>query len=558
MADLLLGPLLRYVSATEATIWVEADAPCEVRVLEASAPTFEVEGHHYALVRLEGLEPGSTTEYTVSLDGEERWPQPGSELPASVVRTLGDGPLDIRFGSCRVALPHERPYTHSKDESEEGHELDALFVLAETMARAERGEWPEQLFLLGDQVYVDEGAPQTRRRIRERRGVASEPGEEVSDFEEYTWLYRESWSEPLVRWLFSTVSVSMLWDDHDMSDDWNISRSWVEEMRQRAWWQRRMTGCVTSYWIYQHLGNLSPQALDADEVYALVRAGGDVGEALREWAEAIAKTGAGARWSFCRDLGRTRAIFVDSRAGRTFAGERRQMVDDEEWQWIVEHADGDFDHLLVATTVPWLLSPGLQALEAWNEKVAAGAWGQPLARGAELLRRAVDFDHWGAFGESFAALRDLLHQVARGERGGRPASVVILSGDVHHAYLAEVAFRREGSEGGGRGDASGEDERAPVYQAVCSPYRNPLSSKEQKVIEAGFGRLFTAVARLLARAAGAPDPELRWRTVEGPYFDNQVAMLQIDGRRLEMRLDKTIPGDEDESSLHRSFHHRLA
>ena len=37
----------------------------------------------------------------------------------------------------------------------------------------------------------------------------------------------------------------------------------------------------------------------------------------------------------------------------------RRMVDDEEWAWIVDKTAGDFDHLLIATTVPWLLSPGL-------------------------------------------------------------------------------------------------------------------------------------------------------------------------------------------------------
>ena len=547
MPELLLGPLLRYVSDTEATIWVETDAPCAVQILDSTEPTFEVEGHHYALVRLEGLEPGTRTPYSVSLDGEERWPLPGSELPPSLIRTLGDGPVDVRFGSCRVALPNQEPYTHSKDRHEDGHEVDALHVLAHTMSGADPGEWPGQLFLLGDQVYVDEGSPRTRERIRERRGVATEPGEEVIDFEEYTWLYHESWSEPLVRWLFSTVSVSMLWDDHDMSDDWNISGSWVEEMRERAWWQRRMSGCVISYWLYQHLGNLSPRALDEDSIYQRVRGAGgcEASDALREWAEEIAKTGAGTRWSFCRDLGRTRTIFVDSRAGRSFEGGRRQMVDDEEWEWIVEHASGDFDHLLIATTVPWLLSPGFQALEAWNEKVCDGAWGRPAARLSELLRREVDFDHWGAFGESFAKLRDLLAAVARGERGAAPASVVVLSGDVHHAYLAEVAYPD------GR-------ERAPVYQAVCSPYRNPLDEKERRLIRAGFKRPFEALARLLAAAAGAPDPGIRWRLRDGPCFDNQVAMLSIDGRGIEMRLDKTVAGDENEHALETTFRRRLA
>jgi len=91
MSDLLLGPLLRYVSETEATVFVETDGPCEVEVLGHGEPTFRVEGHHYALVRIEGLEPGGHYEYEVALDGERRWPEAGSELPPSVIRTIDPG-----------------------------------------------------------------------------------------------------------------------------------------------------------------------------------------------------------------------------------------------------------------------------------------------------------------------------------------------------------------------------------------------------------------------------------------------------------------------------------
>ena len=242
MADLILGPLLRYVGETEATIWVETDSPCEVEIRGAKEPTFTVEDHHYALVRLEDLEPAGFHEYEVRLDGERRWPEASSELPPSVIRTLDRSePIDVCFGSCRVSLPHEGNYIETKDSHSDGKEFDALQVLAREMIRGEHSEWPEYLLLLGDQVYVDEGALGTRERIRERRGTATPPGEEVTDYEEYSWLYEEAWSDPLIRWLLSTVSTSMVWDDHDMSDDWNISQSWLEEMRQKSWWHRRAT-----------------------------------------------------------------------------------------------------------------------------------------------------------------------------------------------------------------------------------------------------------------------------------------------------------------------------
>lgn len=552
MPELLLGPLLRYVSETEATVWVETSGPCEVEILGHREPTFRVEGHHYALVCIGGLEPASRYEYEVRLDGEVHWPQPGSDLPPSAIRTVdADKDLDICFGSCRVAVPHEAPFTEPKDETEAGHEVDALWVLARQMCAGERDDWPEQLFLLGDQVYVDEGSPKTRRKIRERRGTDTPPFDEVTDFEEYTWLYRESWEEPLIRWLFSNVSVSMLWDDHDMSDDWNISRGWLLEMQQKSWWHRRVVGCVASYWIYQHIGNLSPRELAENEIYQRVRGNQTGEEELFAWAHRIRAAGDGTRWSFYRDFGRTRAIFIDARAARVLEEDRRAIVDDEEWDWIVEHTEGDFDHLLVCTTIPWLLSPAFDRLEAWNERlVESTAWGKLPARVSEKLRREVDFDHWAAFGESFAKLRDLLFEVASGKRGRAPASVVVLSGDVHHAYLAEVAYPRSAD--------GGPTERAPIYQAVCSPYRNPLDENERRVVRWGFGKPLYALTRLLARAAGTPDPGIRWRTIEGPCFDNQVATLEIDGRTALMRLDKTVPGEDGTDALEESFSRRLA
>jgi hypothetical protein len=547
MPDLLLGPLLRYVSETEATVWVETSERCEVEILGHREPTFSVAGHHYALVRIDGLEPGGFYEYEVALDGERCWPLADQDLPPSAIRTFSPGkPVDICFGSCRVALPHEEPYTKSKDEDEDGHELDALWVLARQMIRDDRDNWPELLFLLGDQVYVDEGSPAVRERIRAKRDTSQPPGEEVIDFEEYTWLYRESWEDPLIRWLFSTVSTSMVWDDHDMSDDWNISRSWHEEMDRKEWWHERAVGGIMTYWIYQHIGNLSPRDLDEEnEIYEQVRGNPDATEALRNWAKSIDSTAAGTRWSFCRDIDGVRAIFMDSRAARVLSQERRSMFDDEVWDWIVDHTNGDFDHLLIGTTVPYLLSPAFHHLEAWNERLADGAYGGLVAKASEKLRRALDFDHWAAFQFSFDRFRRLLEEVGAGKRGKPPASIVVLSGDVHHAYLFEVGFKR---------DARIE---STVVQAVCSPYRNPLDERERKVVRAGFSRSFEAIARGLSRLAGAPDPGIRWRLVEGPYFDNQVATLRLDGREAIVRLDKTVAGEEDETSLEKTFERRV-
>jgi hypothetical protein len=195
--------------------------------------------------------------------------------------------------------------------------------------------------------------------------------------------------------------------------------------------------------------------------------------------------------------------------------------------------------------VPWLLSPGFHHLEAWSERVCDGAWGGLAARAAEKLRRGVDFDHWASFGKSFRLLRELVEEVGSGKRGKPPASIVVLSGDVHHAYLAETAFSESKIE-------------SAIYQAVCSPYRNPLELNERRAIRIGFSRPFIAAMRALAGTAGTPDPGMRWRLAEGPYFDNQVATLRLDGREARMKLDKTVPGEDEERHLDCVFERRIA
>ena len=77
----MLGPLLRYTGETTATVWVETDAACELSVLGQSQRTFHVAGHHYGLVCLTGLEPGTRHDYEVRLDGSRVWPA-GDSRPA--------------------------------------------------------------------------------------------------------------------------------------------------------------------------------------------------------------------------------------------------------------------------------------------------------------------------------------------------------------------------------------------------------------------------------------------------------------------------------------------
>ncbi len=527
---LVLGPLLRYAAETEATIWVETDRACTVEILRRSARTFEVAGHHYALVVIDDLEPGSEHEYQVALDGAVAWPEPGSPFPPSVLRTLHSGrPPRLLFGSCRVAVP--RAAARRRGAGGDGRDSDALAACAAGLRRQPPGSWPDVLLLIGDQVYADNPGPKTRQFIARRRDPGAGAGYEIADFAEYCVLYREAWSEPAVRWLLSVVPTAMIFDDHDVHDDWNTSAAWRRDFAAKPWWRARIEGAYLSYWIYQHLGNLSPAELGKDEVWRQVREAGDAAPVLARLAVRADQRDEGVRWSFLRTFGKVRVVVIDSRSRRVLDGTRR-MADEAEWRWFTDSVRGDWDHVVLATSVPLLLPAGIHFLEAWDEAVCGGAWGARAARAGERLRRAVDLEHWAAFGASFAEFERLLSGLATGAHGTPPASITVIAGDVHHSYLAPVDLR------------AGAGAQSAVHQAVCSPIHNTLPRSWRRMHRLATSRAGELGARAVAAAAGVRGPAIRWRISHGPWFDNMVCTLGFDGRTARVRFDRAAADAE--------------
>jgi hypothetical protein len=120
---------------------------------------------------------------------------------------------------------------------------------------------------------------------------------------------------------------------------------------------------------------------------------------------------------------------------------------------------------------------------------------------------------------------------------------------VHHAYLAEVAYRR------------GTGMRSRVFQAVCSPFRNPLGRNERRMMRTATTRAGMFVTRALARAARVGPPSVRWRYVhDKPWFDNQVGTLVLEGRSATFCLDRSEPPPRADGrlKLERVFERALA
>ncbi|MEU7849129.1 alkaline phosphatase D family protein [Micromonospora parva] len=549
-AHLLIGPLLRRVVDTRATIWVETAAPAVVTVRTAdgatgTAPTFSAYDHHYALVVVQGLTPDSETTYEVLVDDELVWPVPSSGFPPSVIRTRAaddrDQPVNMIFGSCRETTQHATTRKLPPDA------LDAY--ARRLMADPESNPLPDLLVLLGDQVYADVTSPTVRRLLRRRRRrPKGAPADQVVSFDEYTKLYLESWRDPEIRWLLSTVPSVMIFDDHEIIDDWNTSAAWRAEVREQPWWQERIGSGLASYWVYQHLGNLSPDEIVADPVFAKVVAAEDATSVLREFGHRVDQESDLAhdterwravqyQWSYALDLGRTRLVMLDNRCSRVLESNSRAMLPPGEWAWFLDQAHGVYDHLVVGASLPWLLPQGIHHIEAWNEKLADSRrpW---VARGAEKLRRALDLEHWAAFRRSFEALAETFARIGTGtprQSGARvgagpayapPASISVLSGDVHHSYVARARFPDPAVV-------------TPVHQLTCSPIHNQVPAGIRPLMRLGWSPGPAGATRALARSAGVRRPGVRWRKLAGPYFGNAVATLTHRGRAADVVIEGT-------------------
>jgi hypothetical protein len=532
---LTLGPLLRYVDADSATIWVETAEAAEVTVVAgevtASTRTFAAHEHHYALVELSGLPVGTATPYRVLVDGTQVWPPDDPYLrdfPPPVIPTLEPGkPLRLAFGSCRVSVSHD-------DEGNAKFGVDALRAYALRMAgrTGAPDRWPDLVVFLGDQVYADDTSPLMKEFIAARRDPSQPPWTELKDYQEYAHLYRLAWSDPANRWLLSTLPCAMIFDDHDIRDDWNTSHDWRKEMEATDWWHERVVAGLGSYWVYQHLGNLGREDRAEDPLWQRISTYTgtdelDITEELDKLADRADQEPDSYRWSFSRDFdSQARLVVVDSRAARVLTPEERSMLDDTELAWLDERMRGDVDHLLIGTSLPVLLAPALHHTEALGEALAEGRFGRLAGRFGEWLRQTADFEHWAAFQDGFVSLARMTVEAGSGLRGRAPRSVTFLSGDVHHSYVAQAWAD----------PATGLKLTSRVLQATCSPIRNPLPRGMKGFLKvAALGRA-RPTGRLLA--GKVPRSPLRWKVTKGPWYDNNLAVLELQLDRLHLRWSR--------------------
>lgn len=259
-----------------------------------------------------------------------------------------------------------------------------------------------------------------------------------------------------VRRALANVATYMVFDDHDVTDDWNLCRLWQEQVLGNGLGRSVMRDGLAAFALLQGWGNDpvayedGPAAQLLDAISRLFSAGSTAGPdpaAAAEIDTLLGFTGQPPlmRWHYTVDGAVHRVIACDTRTRRGLTGRVSppvQLPDAERGAQIPEGPlPAGFEMLIVVLSQPvldpvvlgeltqGLIAGGAAAFASIDKKMK-----EPDARAMAGLE-TLDYEGWGARPAEIARLLDRLATYRR---------VMILSGDVHFAVSLGLSFWRRG------------------------------------------------------------------------------------------------------------------
>jgi hypothetical protein len=268
---------------------------------------------------------------------------------------------------------------------------------------------------------------------------------------------------PRVRRALANIATYMIFDDHDVTDDWNLHRRWHDHVHRRPLGRRMVQNALAAYAVFQGWGNEPDQ-------FAAGQPGGRLLDALAAWdgqegptGEALrarlglpsADASAPIRWDYQLDTPSFQAIVLDTRTQRGFRPGGNGLA-----------APALLGRDAMARQLTGRLAARPREVPVTVLVSAAPVFGHPLIEAKIQLKRikaiewseqgpaAVDREAWSLDPAAFEALLATL--VPFGQ-------VVILSGDVHYGFAGSVAYwdRRDGVR-----------RRARFVQCTSTPLKN--------------------------------------------------------------------------------------
>lgn len=227
------GPRAGAVTESTAKIWVRGCSAADVNVqykapgetswgqIDSAATKTDLGKDGTAIVELTGLQPNTAYTFRVAVDGQAE---------------------DSLSGSFQTMPSADQPgvmsFVFGADIRPEGSRAVFSTLLQQKPAFA---------IFYGDQIYVDPQLP------------PEEPHFDVHGKQDYEAVYRNAWAEPAFAKFIANTSTFLMWDDHEILNDWD-----KQDASPFQW-------ALPAYQEYQ--GSANPEPYRPGVLYYVVRAG---------------------------------------------------------------------------------------------------------------------------------------------------------------------------------------------------------------------------------------------------------------------------------------------
>jgi hypothetical protein len=317
--------------------------------------------------------------------------------------------------------------------------------------------------------------------VRPLADAARQPGSVYDVERKNTELFRAG--VPHVARALANIATYMIFDDHDVTDDWNLNAKWAHRVYSKPFGRQLVRNAVMAYAVFQGWGN-DPVTFEAgtnkailDEIEKLY--GADSGPYPIGATDTIdtlagvtgAPLSAMPKWNYIVPAPKVQVIVLDTRTRRKFTGDGYLPADlvglNREDQLPAGPMTDGREATFVISAAP-VFGPDMVEQLAW-----------PLAQvliDAVHLGKGLDaggFQQGEVGVEKFDAEGWSSNDVAREELFKRLATypaVVLLGGDVHFAYTATLDYYKKGAAKPSR-----------IVQLTASPFHN-VSRAEIKLL----------------------------------------------------------------------------
>jgi hypothetical protein len=292
---------------------------------------------------------------------------------------------------------------------------------------------------------------------------------------------------PAVRRALANISTYMIFDDHDVTDDWNLDKDWVDGVAASPTGTRVVTSALISYWLFQGWGN-DPVQFDAKFIARVqgycdlfTKAGGDVKPEATADHDSFVRQDIGVSGGFGRKpswhyvLPTKPPVFVlDTRTARDLHprglgpgllnSAARRDLDDAIAAEVKRNAlDLKKSPLILVSATPIYAMEFVEVL-------------QKLEISQHSNHAEMDFEFWR---DNPRAQMDFLRDLAR--RNG-PRRILVLSGDVHYGYTAKVKLFDGGIDP--HAEVKGKPDRASLLVDIVQMTSSALKNESGKTKQA--------------------------------------------------------------------------